>query len=165
MIREGLDCILRTGELADSPLVRKKLALLERGTFASPTYLALKGRPERLDELQGHSMVGLMSPYVSELIPLVFRIGQQVRELTLPATLTVTGPESNVASACLGLGLIQVPRYRVKAELASGSLEEVLPDFPPTPLPVYLLYSHRRQLSPRLRIFIDWVAERYRTMG
>jgi DNA-binding transcriptional LysR family regulator len=164
MIREGLDCILRTGELADSPLVQKKLALLERGTFASPAYLAVKGRPESLDELQGHSMVGLMSPYVSELIPLIFRVGQQVREVRLAATLTVTGPETNVASACLGLGLIQVPRYRVKAELASGTLEEVLADFPPTPLPVYLLYSHRRQLSPRLRIFIDWVAARYRTM-
>jgi DNA-binding transcriptional LysR family regulator len=58
--------------------------------------------------------------------------------------------------------LIQVPRYRVAAELASGALVEVLSDFPPTPLPVYLLYSNRRQISPRLRVFIDWVAERYR---
>ena len=77
--------------------------------------------------------------------------------------MTVTGPETNVASACLGLGLIQVPRYRVEAELASGALAEVLSDLPPTPLPVYLLYSNRRQLSPRLRVFIDWVAERYRS--
>ncbi len=162
MIREGLDCILRTGALADSPLVQKKLATLERGTFASPAYLKRLGRPENLDQLEGHAMVGLLSPYLSEVLPLDFRVGKQVRELLLPATLTVTGPETNVASACLGLGLIQVPRYRVEAELASGALVEVLPDCPPTPLPVYLLYSNRRQLSPRLRVFIDWVAERYR---
>jgi DNA-binding transcriptional LysR family regulator len=74
----------------------------------------------------------------------------------------VTGPETNVAAARLGLGLIQVPRYRVEAELASGALVEVLSDYPPTPLPVYLLYSDMRQLSPRLRVFLDWVAERYR---
>jgi DNA-binding transcriptional LysR family regulator len=85
--------------------------------------------------------------------------------LLLPAVVMVTGPETNVASACLGLGLIQVPRYRVEAELASGALVEVLPDFPPTPLPVHILYSGARRLSPRLRVFIDWAAERYRGLN
>jgi DNA-binding transcriptional LysR family regulator len=162
MIRDDLDCILRTGEPANSPLVQKKLALLERGTFASANYLTRRGCPESLDQLEGHTMIGLMSPYLGEIIPLVFRVGEQVHQRLLPATMTVTGPETNVAAACLGLGLIQVPRYRVAAELASGVLVEILPAFPPTPLPVYLFYSHRRQLSPRLRVFIDWVAERYR---
>jgi DNA-binding transcriptional LysR family regulator len=165
MIREGLDCILRTGELTDSPLVQKKLALLERGTFASPAYLTRRGLPRNPEELEGHVMVGFMSPYVSEVSPLVFRVAGQVRELILPAIMTVTGPETNVVAACRGLGLIQVPRYRVEAELASGNLVEILAEFPPTPLPVSLFYSHRRQLSPRLRVFIDWVAERYRRSG
>jgi DNA-binding transcriptional LysR family regulator len=162
MIREGLDCILRTGELSDSPLVQRKLALLERGTFASPAYLTRRGHPQNLDQLGGHTMVGFMSPYVNEVSPLVFRVASQIRELILPAIMTVTGPETNVASACRGLGLIQVPRYRVEVELAAGDLVEILAEFPPTPLPVSLFYSHRRQLSPRLRVFIDWVAERYR---
>jgi DNA-binding transcriptional LysR family regulator len=162
MIRDGLDCILRTGEPANTPLVQKKLTMLERGTFASADYLTRRGCPESLDQLEGHTMIGLMSPYLSEIIPLVFRVGDQVRERLLPATMTVTGPETNVAAACRGLGLIQVPRYRVEAELASGALVEILSAFPPTALPVYLFYSHRRQLSPRLRVFIDWVAERYR---
>ena len=82
--------------------------------------------------------------------------------MTLPAMVTVTGPETNVACACLGLGLIQVPRYRVAAELARGALVEVLADFPPSPLPVHVLYSHTRQLSPRLRVVIDWMAEQFR---
>jgi DNA-binding transcriptional LysR family regulator len=59
-------------------------------------------------------------------------------------------------------GLVQVPRYRVSSELASGALVEVLADFPPSPLPVHVLYSHTRQLSPRLRVFIDWMAEQFR---
>jgi DNA-binding transcriptional LysR family regulator len=80
----------------------------------------------------------------------------------LPAMVTVTGPETNVACACMGLGLIQVPRYRVSLELASGALVEVLAGFPPSPLPIHVLYSHTRQLSPRLRVFIDWMAEQFR---
>jgi len=73
-----------------------------------------------------------------------------------------TGPETNVACACLGLGLIQVPRYRVSSELASGALVEALAGFPPSPLPVNVLYSYTRQLSPRLRVFIEWMAEQFR---
>ena len=162
MIREGFDCILRAGDLADSPLIQRRLAMLDRGTFASPAYLDRFGAPQTPDQLEGHRMVGLMSQQISEVAPLVFRDGDDIRQLTLPTLITVTGPETNVASACMGLGLIQVPRYRVETELATGALVEILPDFPPSPLPVYILYSHTRQLSPRLRVFIDWVAERYR---
>jgi DNA-binding transcriptional LysR family regulator len=76
------------------------------------------------------------------LAPFAFTVAGKVQERTLPAVITVTGPETNVASACAGLGLIQVPRYRVASELASGSLVEVLQEFPPSPLPVHVLYSH-----------------------
>jgi len=162
MIREGFDCILRTGDLADSPLIQRRLALLKRGTFASPAYLERFGAPRTPDQLEGHKMVGLMSQQTSGVTPLDFLDANGTRQLTLQALITVTGPETNVAAACAGLGLIQVPRYRVKTELAAGVLVEILPGFPPSPLPVYVLYSHTRQLSPRLRVFIDWVAERYR---
>jgi DNA-binding transcriptional LysR family regulator len=162
MIREGFDCILRAGDLSDSPLIKRRLATLDRGTFASPDYLSRFGTPRTPDDLEGHERVGLLSPDTSEITPLVFCAAGKVRQVTLPSTVTVTGPETNVASACLGLGLIQSPRYRVASELAGGVLVEVLPDFPPTPLPVHVLYSHTRHLSPRLRVFIDWMAEQFR---
>jgi DNA-binding transcriptional LysR family regulator len=163
MIREGFDCILRAGELADSPLIRRRLATLRRGTFASPGYLERFGTPRTPDELDGHEMVGYLAPDTTEIIPLAFRAGGDIRRFTLPTMMTVTGPETNVAAACLGIGLIQVPRYRVASELAAGALVEVLADFPPTELPVHMLYSHTRQLSPRLRVFIEWAAEQFRT--
>jgi DNA-binding transcriptional LysR family regulator len=162
MIREGFDCILRAGELSDSPLIKRRLATLERGTFASPDYLDRLGTPRSADDLEGHEMVGLLSPDSADVIPLAFQVGGKVRRVTLPAMLTVTGPETNVASACLALGLIQVPRYRVISELAGGALVEVLAEFLPPPLPVHVLYSHTRQVSPRLRVFIDWMAEQFR---
>src|SRR5882757_5028182 len=56
MIREGFDCILRAGELSDSPLIKRRLALLDRGTFASPDYLSRFGMPQTPDDLAGHEM-------------------------------------------------------------------------------------------------------------
>src|SRR3984957_19553158 len=162
MIREGFDCILRAGELSDSPLIRRRLALLERGTFASPEYLGRRGTPHTPDDLEGHEMVGFLSPDTSEILPLVFGAGGNPRQVTLPAAVTVTGPETNVACACIGLGLIQVPRYRVSSGLATGALVEVLVGFPPSRLPIHVLYSQTRHLSPRLRAFIDWMAEQFR---
>ena len=162
IIREGFDCILRAGELGDSPLIRRRLAMLERGTFASPAYLSRFGTPQTPDDLEGHEMVGLLTPDSADIRPLAFGVDGKVRQMKLPAMLTVTGPETNVASACLGLGLIQVPRYRVSPELASGALVEMLTDFPPPQLPIHVLYSHTRHLSPRLRVFIDWMAEQFR---
>jgi hypothetical protein len=58
-------------------------------------------------------MVGYLAPDTTEIIPLAFRAGGDIRRFTLPTMMTVTGPETNVAAACLGIGLIQVPRYRV----------------------------------------------------
>ena len=162
MIREGFDCMLRVGPLTDSPLIRRRLTSLERGTFASPGYIERYGAPQTPDDLDGHRMVGFLSADTTDIAPLSFNTGGKVVQLILPAKVTVTGPETNVASACLGLGLIQAPRYRVISELASGALVEVLPDFPATPLDVHVLYSHTRHLSPRLRVFIDWMAEQYR---
>jgi DNA-binding transcriptional LysR family regulator len=72
---------------------------------------------------------------------------------------SVNGADSFVAAARLGLGLIQAPRYHLESDLAAGRLVTVLDDFPPTPTPVSLLYPQRRQLSPRVRVFIEWVSQ------
>jgi DNA-binding transcriptional LysR family regulator len=108
-------------------------------------------------ETDGHRMVGFYAPDAPEVAPFNFLVEGKSRRLSLPSFITVTGPETNVASACMGLGLIQIPRYRAAAELASGKLVEVLPQFPPSALPVHVLYSHTRQLSPRLRAVIGWM--------
>ncbi|KFC65347.1 Transcriptional regulatory protein [Bosea sp. LC85] len=163
MVREGFDCMLRAGALADSPLIRRKLAELSRGTFASPSYLERFGEPRTPDDLERHRIIGLFAADAASVSPLVFTERGRERQVTPPSVVTVTGPETNVACACLGLGLIQVPRYRVAPELASGALVEILADFPPTPLPVHVLYSQARQLSPRVRVVIDWMAEQFRS--
>jgi DNA-binding transcriptional LysR family regulator len=162
VVGEGFDCILRAGELKDSALIKRRIALLDRGVFASPAYIGQRGRPKTLEDLEGHQMIGLLAPDAIEIAPLIFQIGAITRRIVLPAMMTVTGPETNVAAACLGLGIIQVPRYRAASELANGTLVEVLPDIPSAQLPVHVLYPHRHQLSPRVRVFIEWVEQQFR---
>jgi DNA-binding transcriptional LysR family regulator len=165
LVKDGYDCFVRVGELANSSMIQLKLAELKRGTFASPSYLARFGTPVSVDDLEdGHQMVGLLAPDVSSIAPLTFSTSESVREIIMPSVITVSGADTNVAAACVGLGIIQVPRYRVSPELGSGTLVEILADFPPLPIPVHALYLHTRQLSPRLRVFLDWVKRQYRNL-
>lgn len=161
LIREGVDCVLRVGQPPDSTMVGRRIAMLEEGTFASPGYLRRFGTPSTPDNLDGHRMIGFVSSATGNVIPLEFMAGGKLRYVTLPSTITVVAAETNVAAALLGLGLIQVPRYRVATELAVGTLVEVLAEFPPSPSPVFVLYPQNRQLSPRVRVFIDWLAAEF----
>ncbi|OOG56885.1 LysR family transcriptional regulator [Rhodanobacter sp. C03] len=157
LVREGVDCVLRVGDLKDSAMVGRRVAVLEEVTCASPDYLARHGMPVSIDDLQAHQAIGFLSSATGMTLPLEFSINGELRNVVLPAPLTVASAETYVAAARLGLGLIQVPRYHVDADLAAGTLVNVLPEFPPSPTPVSLLYPHSRQLSPRVRVFIDWL--------
>jgi DNA-binding transcriptional LysR family regulator len=163
LVREGIDCVLRVGELHDSSMVGRRIAVLEEVTCASPAYAEQMGMPRTLDELDAHRMIGFISTASGNVLPLEFEVDGTLRHMTLPTSITVTGAEMYVAAARLGLGLIQVPRYHVADDLTAGTLVEVLPAFPPSPTPVSLLYPHNRQLSPRVRVFIDWLSKAFAT--
>jgi DNA-binding transcriptional LysR family regulator len=158
IIREGVDCVLRFGNLPDSDMIARRLTVLERLTCASPDYLTRYGLPKDIDTLDGHRMIGLRSLTTGALRPLDFVVGGALRNMTLPTIISVTGTESYLATARLGLGLVQVPRFHAAADLAQGTLVQVLADCPPAPTPISLLYPRSRQLSPRVRVFVDWFA-------
>ncbi|WP_213772947.1 LysR family transcriptional regulator [Bradyrhizobium sp. dw_78] len=161
LIREGIDCVLRVGDLEDSGMIARRVAMLEEVTCAAPAYIDRFGQPGSVDALKAHIMVGFHSSGTGALLPLEFVVDGAVREMTLRATVSVNGAESLVAAARIGLGLIQVPRYHVEDDLKRGILVAVLPDCPPSPTPVSLLYPRSRQLSPRLRVFIDWLVRAF----
>ena len=158
LVAEGVDCAIRVGKPADSGLVGRKLGVLAEGTFASPAYLARHGVPTSPDDLSGHRMIGFVSSATQAVMPLEFQANGGVRLVSLPVSVTVSAAAANASLALLGLGLVQVPRYRVAHELETGALVEVLADHSPTASPVYLLYVEGRQLSPRVRIFIEWAS-------
>lgn len=135
LVREGVDCVLRAGLLQDSSLIGRQVASLEQVTVASPEYLAQHGTPATLDDLQQHFAVDYLSSATGRAVPLEFRVGREVVERLLPARVSVTGVDLYTGAALSGLGIVQVPRYRIVQELAAGSLRELLPDCPPPPPP------------------------------
>jgi DNA-binding transcriptional LysR family regulator len=159
LVREGVDCVLRAGQLRDSSLVARRVALLPQLTCASASYLAQFGEPRTLADLAGHRAVNYLSSATSQALPLEFTVNGEVRTLSLSGPVSVTGADVYAGAAIAGLGLVQVPRYRVADELASGQLREVLADLPPPPLPVSVLYPQNRQLSVRVRAFAQWLGE------
>ncbi|MGV1832845.1 LysR family transcriptional regulator [Agrobacterium vitis] len=157
LVREGIDCVLRVGEPQGGDMIGRRVAMLEEITCASPKYLERYGTPKTLDDLANHAMVGFRSSATGGLISLEFSVGGKVVTRELPTTISVNAAESFIASAKEGFGLIQIPRYHAQKDLNDGTLIHILQEFPPTPTPVSLFYPPNRQLSPRVRVFIDWL--------
>lgn len=161
VVREGIDCVLRYGQLTDSDMIARRVMVMHRMTCAAPVYLERFGRPASIDDLDGHRMIGLRSLTTGQLAPLRFAVGDEYRTITLPAPVSVTGTESYLATALLGFGIFQVPHFHAERHLATGALVQILPGNLPPSVPVSLLYPPSRQLSPRVRVFMDWATRRF----
>ncbi|MBB5496555.1 LysR family transcriptional regulator [Paraburkholderia sp. MM5384-R2] len=159
LVREGIDCVLRAGVLQDSSMVGRRVAQLQQVTVASPAYLAAYGEPADPDALSTHRAVNYVSSATGKPVPLEFRVDGRDAALVLPSAVSVSGAELYTGAALAGLGIVQVPRYRVDGELAAGRLRVILADYPPPPMPVSVLYPQNRQLSSRVRVFAQWLRE------
>lgn len=158
LVREGVDCVIRAGNLDDSGMIARRLAMIPEITCASPEYLASHGMPAHLRDLDGHQMVGFVSSRTGGVLPLEFTLSGRLQEVRLPHRVTANDAATVAELACLGYGLVQAPRYRFAEDLRRGRLVEVLPDCSPSPLPLTALYAQNRHLSLRLRVFLDWVS-------
>ena len=157
LVREGVDCVLRAGVPQDSTLAGKRIALMPQVTVASPAYLARFGVPASLDDLDGHRAVDYVSSATGRGVPLDFTVDGRNVLVRPRSVVSVTGAELYTSAALAGLGLAQVPRYRIERELAAGHLRIVLPHAPPAPMPVSVLYPQNRQVPARVRVFTQWL--------
>ena len=165
LVTEGIDAVLRLAELEDSELTCRRIGVVPMLTCASPDYLARHGRPERPQDLGAHVLINyaLRMPAMSAEWDGI-EDGREIA-VAMRSHLCVDNAETYVASALAGHGLIQVPVHDVAEDIAAGRLVEVLAGFRPAPLPISILYPRRRHLAPRLRVFMDWMAELLRTEG
>jgi DNA-binding transcriptional LysR family regulator len=165
LVREGIDCVLRAGTLQDSSMVGRRVAQLQQVTVASPAYLKKYGEPADPSALESHRAVNYVSSATGKPVPLEFDIQGRNTPMLLPGVVSVTGVELYTGSAVAGLGIVQVPRYRVSDELAGGRLKIILANFPPPPMPVSVLYPQSRQLSSRVRVFATWLRDIFEAAG
>lgn len=159
LVGEGIDCAVRGGTLRDSTLVARRIDAMEQINVASPAYLARHGRPQTLDDLRQHTAVNFFSSQSGRDLDWEYIDADGVaRTQPMRSQVSVSGTEAYLAACLAGLGLIQMPRRGLGTLLATGQLEEVLPAWRPAPLPLNIIYAHNRHLSPRVRVFVDWLA-------
>lgn len=160
LVREGFDCVLRVGDVADPGLVARPLGQLRMVNCASPAYLARHGTPATLADLaSGHRLVHYVGTLGAKSPGFEYAQGGQDKRQSMQGAVTVNNAEAYQAACLAGLGLIQAPAIGVQDLVAQGLLVEVLPDLVPLPMPLTLLYANRRNLSRRVRVVMDWLAQ------
>lgn len=159
LVQEAVDCAIRVGTLQDSSMVAKRIGTFSSVTCAAPAYLERHGEPTSLEDLQSHYAVNYFSSRTGRNIDWSFLIDGAATDVAMRGTVSVNDAEAYLACGLQGFGLIQVPRYMALPHLESGALREVLPQCVPAPMPISVVYLHNRHLSPKVRVFVDWVAE------
>jgi LysR family transcriptional regulator for bpeEF and oprC len=161
LIGEGIDCALRIGDLPDSTLIARPIAMATMVTCAAPEYLHEHGEPKTLDDLASHRGVNFLSGQSNRTLPWHFSVKGQDRTFVSNAGITVTESNAYVQCGVSGFGIIQAPGITVAEHLASRGLVEILKPYRPAPRPVSLLYPSRTHLAPQVQVFIEWLQARF----
>jgi DNA-binding transcriptional LysR family regulator len=162
LVREGFDCVLRVGTLTDSSLIARPLGLYGQINCASAGYVAERGSPRGVADLARHRIVHYQPVFGSKAPGFEIEDRQAAggsRFVAMNGNVTVNNSEAYLGACLAGLGIIQVPRHGVEALLAEGQLVELLPRLRAPPMPVSLLYAHRRQLPRRVQVFMAWMQD------
>ncbi|KGT95457.1 transcriptional regulator [Erwinia typographi] len=159
VIREGFDCVIRAGTLENSGLIARPLGLVNIVNCASPDYLNRFGFPTTLDDLEQHAMVHYSQELGSHPQGFEFYDGKSCRFIKTGGAVTVNSTQTYRAACLAGLGIIQAPVQGMKKLLAEKKLIEVLPHFRAKPMPISLIYPHRRNLARRVHVFMEWLTQ------
>ncbi|AOI94389.1 putative multidrug efflux transcriptional regulator CeoR [Burkholderia sp. LA-2-3-30-S1-D2] len=159
LLQEGVDCVIRVGALQDSSLVARRVGLFECVSVASPAYLEKHGEPQAIEDLSDHRAVNYFSSRTGRTIDWTFLTDGKEVEVKMNAIVSVNDADAYVTCGLEGFGLIQPPLFMVLPHLRDGRLKEVLPGLKPLPMPISVVYPHSRHLSPKVRVFVDWIAE------
>jgi LysR family transcriptional regulator for bpeEF and oprC len=157
LIADGIDCVIRIGELPPSSLIGRLIGRVDLVVCGSPTYLTERGTPKTMTDLSDHDTVIYFSGRTRRPIEWQLTDGE-VEHAVRTRPSMFNDSEAMVACALAGLGLIQIPRVSVAEHLHGGTLVEVLAKLSAVARPVSILYPSRQYLTPQVRAFIDWAA-------
>ena len=156
IVREGFDCVIRTGQLKDSSHMVRKITEHKIINCASLAYLKAHGVPKGIADLKHHYLIRYSSTFSSRPDDFEYLQEGKLQREKMKSLITVNNADA-YRSACLaGLGIIQAPEIGVKKDIAAGKLVEILPKFKSEVLPVSFVYPHKRYQAKRVRVFMDW---------
>jgi len=160
LIEEGYDMAVRVGRLPDSSLIAKRLAPMRRALVASPDYLDRRGRPAHPRELAGHDC--LIYSYLASGREWRFHGPDGEVRVPLKGRLEANNGDALCRAACGGAGFVLLPTFICGEDLRSGRLECVLPEWTDDGgAAIHAVFPASRNLSPKVRVFVDFLAERF----
>ncbi|MBP7000560.1 LysR family transcriptional regulator [Amaricoccus sp.] len=164
VIAEGFDLAVRIGALEDSSLKARKLAEARRVLVAAPDYVAGMGAPKSLDDLGEHRLLHSSNLATGNFWRLRGAGGEE-RHIRVGGRLTANNADVLLHAAEAGLGIALLPSFILGDALEAGRLVEILPGRAPDLMGVWALYPPGRYPQPKLRAFVDFLAEHFRGRG
>ncbi len=157
-VEHNIDISVRIGPLASSAMIATRIGSVRVVACASPGYLEARGRPKSPADLIDHDCIA-----VDEMgVPRYWRFAKDGVEIAAPirSRLTVSTSEAAVQAAVLGSGVTRVMSYKMEASRRAGALAIILDEFESEPLPVHIVYTERKPMPLKLRVFLDWLGPR-----
>jgi DNA-binding transcriptional LysR family regulator len=155
LIEAGIDVAIRSGDLPDSGLVSRPLQAFRLGLWASPAYLRRMGMPSALRDLERHTAARFRHPNSGKLLDWPLLDDADTAELRVRTTIACNHIEAVLGAGLQGLGIVCLPDFLVRDLVAQGRLQPVLPDLAGATGRFNALWSSSRQLSPKVRVFVD----------
>ncbi len=159
LLDEGFDVAIRIARLPDSTLIARKLAPLRLAICATPDYWRKHSIPKCPSDLQNHNC--LIYSYLLNRNEWPFQGPDGNISVKVSGNIQANNGDALRAMALAGTGVYLSPTFIVHDDLKSGHLQAVLTEFMETDLAIYAVYPHNRYLSAKVRIFVDFLAERF----
>jgi LysR family transcriptional regulator for bpeEF and oprC len=158
LIAEAVDVAVRLGPLPDSGLVAVKLGEMRRYLCAAPAYLERRGLPKSIEDVVRHDTIDMPGPN-GRTRPWIFSRGGETIKLDVVPRISVNEALTIYRLALNGAGLGILSGYLCAPEIAADRLVRLFPDWSPPPVEVNLVFPSRRELSPAVRAFVDYMKE------
>ncbi|WP_448954345.1 LysR family transcriptional regulator [Labrys neptuniae] len=160
LVEEGVDIAIRSGDLPDSRLMSRVFCSFRQMLFATPDYLERHGTPVKPRDLDGH--LAIRYRFLNSGRPLEWPLilPPDEPEPRMRTVLTCNNMEAMRGATLGGLGIGIMPDFLVRDAVAAGTLKAVLPDHVTGPRNFHMLWPSNRQLSPKVRVFVDFMQAR-----
>jgi len=160
LIDEGFDVAVRIGVMDDSSLIARRLAPIRRVICASPAYLKAHGAPRSPEDLKAHECLCNSNIATGQEWRFVSGDGKPWT-VEVRGRFSVNNGDALRIAALNGLGIAHLPTFIVGGDLQAGTLVTLLDEYVPQPLSLNAVYPHARHLSPKVRAFVDFLAQRF----
>ena len=159
LVDENLDVAIRVGALPDSQLITRRLSEVHMVVCAAPAYLARRGVPQAPSDLLQHDC--LVFNDLPGSVDWRFLSAAGRDNVRVIGRLWANSLDVVVAAARDGVGIVRAPSWQVAADLSAGRLIRILADFERPATPVHLLFQPARLAAPKIRLFVDYLVERW----